>query len=283
MAQDLVSVIMPCFNDGKYIEESVESVNNQTYPAIELIVIDDGSTDSQTIDVLTRMRKEGKCTLLHTDHQGPSGARNHGIRHAMGKYILPLDSDDLIEPLYIERAVEAIKEDPKRGVVYCQADLFGEMSGKWNLPTYSFEQMLRDNIVFVTALFYKKDWKAVGGFNEKMSNGMEDYDFWIGILELGREIYQLPETYFHYRIKNKSRTTELMQSEEKLKEMYQFIYLNHPDFYEKYRHEYAMQLRNALIEQILLRRRLEGYDEIYRKIAQIPWLKKLIKMVIKGK
>lgn len=283
MAQELVSVVMPCFNDGEYIEESVQSVLNQTYPQIELIIIDDGSDDSNTVAVLTRLREERKCTLLHTDHQGVSSARNHGIRHAKGKYILPVDSDDLIEPLYVEKAVEALEEDSQRGAVYCHADLFGELSGKWDLPDYSFDQMLRDNIVFITAMFYKDDWKAVGGFNENMTCGMEDYDFWIGILELGREIYQLPETFFHYRIKNKSRTTQLMQSEEKLKRMYQLIYQNHPTFYEKYRDEYAMQLRDALIEQILLRRKLEENNEVYQKITQIPWLKKLIKKVVKGK
>jgi len=249
---ELVSVIMPCYNDGAYIQESVKSVWKQIYSDIELIVIDDGSDDLDTIQALNELKKDQRCTVLHTEHLGPSGARNEGIRKAKGKYILPLDADDLIDDTYIQKAVRAIEEVPERGVVYCKADLFGAAQGPWELPPYSFNQMLRDNIVFITALFYREDWEKVGGFKTNMKKGMEDYDFWIGILEIGREIYQIPEVLFHYRIKQRSRTTMLMENINHVKEMYQYIYDNHPAFYQKYQREYAQQLRETLIEQIFL-------------------------------
>ena len=278
---ELVSVIMPCFNDGAYIEESIACVWKQTYPSIELIVIDDGSDEKQTIDILERIKDDERCTVVQTAHEGPSGARNAGIRQAKGKYILPLDSDDLIDKTYIEKAVRAIEEKPERGVVYCFADLFGEDSGPWNLPPYSFKQMLRDNIVFITALFYREDWVKVGGFNTNMKQGMEDYDFFIGLLEIGREIYQIPEVLFHYRIKKKSRTTALMDDLDCVKEMYSKIYENHPMFYEKYKMEYAFELREALIEQIFIRRRMSESVEMYQKIKEIPLVHWIIRRIMR--
>ena len=278
---ELVSVIMPCFNDGAYIEESIACVWKQTYPSIELIVIDDGSDEKQTIDILERIKDDERCTVVQTAHEGPSGARNAGIRQAKGKYILPLDSDDLIDKTYIEKAFRAIEEKPERGVVYCFADLFGEDSGPWNLPPYSFKQMLRDNIVFITALFYREDWAKVGGFNTNMKQGMEDYDFFIGLLEIGREIYQIPEVLFHYRIKKKSRTTALMDDIDCVKDMYRRIYENHPAFYEKYKNEYALELREVLIEQIFIRRRMSESVEMYQKIKEIPLVHWIIRRIMR--
>lgn len=285
---ELVSIVMPCYNDGMYIEESIKSVYRQTYCAIELIVVDDGSDDEKTLEVLKRLEHDSFCSLLFTDHKGPSVARNIGIAKASGKYILPLDSDDIIDPTYIEKAVDAIEKKPEYGVVYCYADTFGTINGPWNLPIYSFEQMLRDNIVFVTALFYREDWKKVGGFNENMKHGMEDYDFWISILEIGREIYQIPEVLFHYRIKEQSRSTLLEENIDNIKKMYRLIYENHPTFYTRYRDEYALALRNALIEQVCSKR-VEGgrsgnqgsnkYADYYNELRSKPILRHFIKKI----
>lgn len=277
---DKVSVIMPCFNDGAYIETAIDSVLKQTYKNIELIIIDDGSDDPGTIETLNKISNPS-IRILHTDHIRPAGARNYGIQNASGKYILPVDSDDRIEPTYVEKAVKILQDNPNIGVVYCYADLFGEMSGRWQLPDYDFKVMLLDNIVFVTAVFYKKDWELVGGFNTNMNAGMEDYDFWLSLLEMGREIYQIPEILFHYRIKPISRTTRFQDNCETKKEIYREIYYNHPKFYEKYRNEYAIVLRDALIEQVHLRQQYEKSFEIVAKINKIPIINRIIKKVIK--
>lgn len=276
-----VSVVMPCYNDGRYLEEAIRSAQTQTYPNVEIIVVDDGSTDEQTLQTLRSVSQLEGITILHSQHAGPSGARNHGIAHSDAEYILPLDSDDTIEPEYIASAVEAIQSDPNIGIVYCHADLFGAQSGPWNLPDYSFSQMLRDNVIFVTALFRRNDWEAVGGFKTNMRHGMEDYDFWIGILELGRTVVQLPEVYFHYRIKESSRTTQLKKSVDDVKEMYRTIYRNHPAFYEKYRDEYATALRDALIEQIYNRPNIDRFYNLYVKLRKFPLTGWLVRLVCK--
>ena len=272
---ELVSVIMPCYNDGRYIEEAIESVKKQTYQNWELIIIDDGSDDEETIKIIDSI-EDDRITILHTEHLKPAGARNHGIEHARGKYILPVDSDDRIDTTYMEKAVKVIESDRNIGVVYCEADLFGEKSGKWDLPKYSFKTMLLDNIVFVTALFYREDWKKLGGFNTNMKAGMEDYDFWLGILSLGKEIYQIPEILFHYRIKPVSRTTGFQSDCTQMQEVYRQIYDNHKDFYLANNEEYAKILRDALIEQIACRMRYERIFEKVRKYTKIPVVGKIV-------
>lgn len=273
-----VSVIMPCYNDGKYIEEAVESVFAQTYKNIELIVIDDGSDEQETIDILNRLGD--RIVLLKTNHLRPAGARNYGITRATGKYILPVDSDDKIDSTYVEKAVEILEKNQNIGVVYCEADLFGEKSGKWDLPSYSFDKMLLDNVVFVTALFYREDWENVGGFNTHMLAGMEDYDFWLAILALGKEIYQIPEILFHYRIKPVSRTTGFQSDYIQMQATYRQIYDNHKEFFEKNSEEYAKVLRDALIEQIAIRMKYEKVFEKVQKYYKWPIIGRILKKFI---
>lgn len=253
---ELVSVIMPCYNDGQYIEEAVSSLRAQTYPDWELIIIDDGSDEPETKAILEKIGAEAGVQLLYTGHVGPAGARNAGIGAAKGGYILPLDADDTIAPSYIEKAAAVLDNDPQVGVVYCRAELFGEQTGPWGLPDYSLRAMLQDNIIFVTAMFRKADWERVGGFNTNMKAGMEDYDFWLSILGLDREILQLPEVLFRYRIKPSGRSVGFHKSVEQVKETYHQLYRNHLDLYEKHRELYDLSMRDTMIDLIEERRQL---------------------------
>ncbi|MTS22243.1 glycosyltransferase, partial [Ruthenibacterium lactatiformans] len=262
-----VSVIMPCYNDGQYIEEALYSLRAQTYLNWELIVIDDGSDEPETLRVLEQLEEMPYVRLLRTNHVRPAGARNAGIQAARGTYILPLDADDTIEPTYMEKAVKILNENPHVGVVYCKADLFGEQSGPWGLPDYSLRAMLQDNIVFVTSMFRREDWERVGGFNTNMHAGMEDYDFWLSILELDREVVQIPEVLFHYRIKPKSRTTGFQNSVEQIKDTYHTLYRNHTALYEKHRELYDLTMRDTMIDLIQQRRVLE--EEVARLRAEL--------------
>lgn len=274
-----VSVIMPCYNDGQYIEESVTSILNQTYNNIELIIINDGSTDQYTNEVLDN-NEWTNTIVLNSNRLGPSGARNLGIEKAKGKYILPLDADDTIDLTYIEKAVDIMEKNEDVGVVYCKADLFGEQSGIWDLPSYSLDKMLLDNIVFVTSLFRKQDWSNVGGFNAHMKHGMEDYDFWLSILELRKDIHQIPEVLFHYRIKQTSRTTEFQKNMNIVVDTYVQIYDNHPILYKEHQELYAKILRKELIHQLFINRTLKQSMGYVEKISKIPFLKKIYNKII---
>lgn len=267
---------MPCYNDGDYIQESINSVLEQTYPNIEILIVDDGSTDKATKDIIDSIVHQ-QIKVFRTKQKGPAGARNYAISHAEGKYILPLDSDDLIDASYISKATELLEKDKTIGAVYCRAELFGEREGPWQLPDYSFDHMLLDNIVFVTALFRKEDWDTVGGFSIEFKHGMEDYDFWISILELGKSIYQIKETLFYYRIKDVSRTSRFHSDVDNIKKTYEIMYRRHPKFYNTYVDEYVITLRNALIDQLAINRALKSSIKCYDKITRVPFLKRITK------
>lgn len=196
-----ISVIMPCYNDGRYIMEAIESVNLSYNLTTEIVVIDDGSDDPLTRKILTTLNHD-RIRLCHTQHIGPSGARNHGIEQARGEFILPLDADDRIEHTYIHQAMKELQEHEQYGAVYCYADLFGREKGRWQLPAYSLDRMLLENVVFVTAMFRKSDWESIGGFRMDMEYGLEDYDFFLSILETGKEIYQI---HYGLRVQRNSK------------------------------------------------------------------------------
>jgi glycosyltransferase involved in cell wall biosynthesis len=226
-----ISVIIPCYNSGAYLDEAVDSVLAQTLQDLEIIIVDDGSKDPATRRLLADYRRP-KTRVLRIRNQGPAVARNLGIAEARGKYILPLDADDRIRPTYLAKAARVLDAHPKVGIVYCRARFFGARSGEWRLPPYSLRTMLIDNVIFVTALFRKTSWQKVGGFNPNMVHGMEDYDFWVSLLEKERcEVRRLNEVLFDYRIQPGSRTEALGEKEDNEIDMFTRIFYNHPDFF----------------------------------------------------
>lgn len=274
----LVSVIVPCFNDGAYIEEAIDSVEAQTYKNIEVVICNDGSTDKFTLEILDKLKSSG-FIVLNLPNKGPSAARNEGIKIANGDYILPLDADDCIERTYIEKAVKLLESDDSIGAVYCHGELFGAAKGKWELPDYSIERMIVDNIVFVTALFRKSDWERAGGFCEQFTHGVEDYDFWLSILGLGKQIVQIPEILFFYRIKETSRTTKFNGDLQKVIATYDLIYDRHKDFYKSNMDLYCKSLRKALIERNAYANKLENIVVIKKKLDRFPGIKRVIKKI----
>jgi glycosyltransferase involved in cell wall biosynthesis len=224
----IVSVIMPCFNQGQFIEEAVESAIAQTFTPVEIIIINDGSTDEATVRLLHNYQKPN-VSVIHTDNHGPSAARNVGIQQAKGQYILPVDADDRIASTYLEKAFPILESQPNVGIVYAQAELFGEKAGSFDLPVYQFPDILLGNMIFNSSLYRKADWEKVGGYNENMVWGWEDYDFWLSIIELGKDVFQIPEVLFFIRVVEHSRSQQMTQDH--WVKSYTQIFKNHPQLY----------------------------------------------------
>ena len=218
----LVSVVIPCFNQGKSLMETLDSVLKQTFQDLEVVIVNDGSDDSDTVSILKTINFPN-VQILHTENQGLAEARNNGIRAAQGQMILPLDADDLIAAGYVEQAVTILAANAAIGIVYCRAKLFGAVDTEWLLPPYSLHEMLLDNVIFSSAMFRKSDWEMAGGYDAGMIYGWEDYDFWLSLLELGREVYQIPEVLFYYRVASDSmiRSKERWQKAAMFKRIFQ--------------------------------------------------------------
>lgn len=223
-----ISVVIPCYNQGKYLNDALESVQQQTSTNFEIIVVNDGSTDEETKEILNNLRYTN-VRVLHTDNQGLSQARNHGIRNADGEYILPLDADDRIGPTYLEKAVKVLEENETIGIVYCLAEKFGAAKGLWELPSYTLNRMLLGNLIFCSAMYRRIDWELAGGYNADMAVGWEDWDFWLSLIELGRDVYRIPEVLFYYRVKEGSMAAS-MDCKNKA-EMHHQVMKNHKGLY----------------------------------------------------
>ena len=246
--QPLVSIIMPCWNSGKYIEESIASALAQTYPNIELIIADDGSDDEKTRAILETL-DDPRIRVLHLEHGGPSAARNAAIQAANGTYILPLDSDDLIDPPYLAEAVDVLERDAAVGLVYCNTELFEAETGTWDLSHVTIEQLLVNNAIPVTTVFRKADFDRVGGYAPELRY-FEDWDLWLSILGLGRRPFCLPKTYFHYR--RRADATSIMQSAADVDgvcQTYDVIVRRHLPLYQAHTREFAAILRKMLVRE----------------------------------
>ena len=198
----LVSVIVPLYNAAPYIVEALESIVASTYRPIEVIVMDDASTDDGLSIAQDFAASHPEVRVLHQKHAGVSEARNNAIREAKGEWILPVDADDKIGPTYIEHAVEAIDKDVH--IIGCRAEFFGAKSGEWKLPEYSPELLARKNMIHISSLFRRIEWMSVGGFCRE-NIYREDWDFWLSLMEVGGRYIRLDEVGLYYRVLPGSR------------------------------------------------------------------------------
>lgn len=223
-----VSVIIPCYNQGHYLAESIASVLASSLDDYEIVVVDDGSTDGETCRILDHLDYP-RTRLLRTANGGLAAARNNGIAEARGRYILPLDADDRIAPTYLEKGAAILDERPAVGIVYSRGELFGARSGPIEAPSYSLGRMLFSNLIFSCALFRRADWEACGGYDPGMVHGCEDWDFWLSLITMGRQVVRLPEVLFYYRIREDSMNRAM--DRQKRLAMHRRIMENHPGLF----------------------------------------------------
>ena len=228
----LISIIVPCFNQAQYLDEALQSVLDQTYTNWECIIVNDGSPDHTEEVTLIWTAKDSRFKYLYKENGGLCSARNFGIENAKGEYILPLDADDKIAPDYVALAVKAFEDDNSLKVVYCKAEKFGDELKIWNLPTFSLYNLARQNMIFCSALFRKRDWELVGGFDIKMIYGWEDWEFWIALLKNGGNVQRIEEVGFYYRVKSDSMLNTIQ--EEKANYLSDYLSVKHADFFVKY-------------------------------------------------
>ena len=253
MDKKKVSIIIPCYNQAKYLPETLDSVLAQSFKDWECLIIDDGSIDNTEEIARIYCKKDDRFKYIKQENQGPSVARNNGIRNSAGEFILPLDSDDLISKDYLSEAMRVFAENPKIKLVYCEAEFFGEKKGEWDLPEYSYERLLFENMIFCSAFYRRSDYDNTDGYNENMKYGFEDWDFWLSFLRRDDAVYRISNTFFHYRIKKDSRDVEA-NKEKNIEKAHKQIYENHKNLYENIINpifrEYKIKKNNLEIENL---------------------------------
>lgn len=227
-----ISVIIPYYNQGDYIQETVESVLCQTHTDFEIIIVNDGSTDSNSISILNEVGKLDNVSVISIENSGPSKARNVAIKASKGELILPLDADDLIADTFLEKAHNAFVNDPNLSVVYSRVEFFGSRKGEKELAEWGFEPMLLKNATVCSIVYKKLCWEEVGGYNKNMVWGYEDWDFALSLAERKYKIFLLDEVMFFYRIKPLSRNANVASSIDRKVTMHMQMLKNHPNYIE---------------------------------------------------
>lgn len=230
-----ISVVSACFNHGRFINEMLESVYNQTFEDYEIIIVNDGSTDD-TAEILRRIIDE-RVRIVNTENHGPAAARNTAIKLSGAPIILNLDSDDRIAPTYLEKAYRIFCDNPDAGIVHCEAECFGARSGKFEIGEYSLEKMLVSNRINSLSFFKKADWQSVGGYSGELIYGLEDWDFWLSIIELGKKVIRIPEKLVYYRTYEnlyESRSGRRKLDRRKIMESYVIFFYRHQKLISRY-------------------------------------------------
>jgi glycosyltransferase involved in cell wall biosynthesis len=209
MENKKVSIIIPCFNQAQYLPDSVESVLQQTYKNIELIIVNDGSTD-HTKEIAKELSYN---VLINQDNKGLSVARNEGIRCSTGEYILPLDADDKISPDFIEKTIG------KNDIVSTWQQEFGLSNRLWmnTIVNPTYENFRQRNQINCCALFKKEIWENIGGYDENMLIGFEDWDFWLRATKANYKVSVIPEALFYYRKHGPSMVNEAIKNQSDIK------------------------------------------------------------------
>jgi len=148
---------------------------------------------------------EAGYSVVAQPNRGVGAARNAGIRLAKGEFILPLDSDNRLRDVYLNEGVSLLKENPSVGVVYADAEYFGERKGRWDVPEFDLLSLIRMNFIDACALYRRKLWEEVGGYDEHMPwMGWEDWEFWLRVASHGGTFVHLPQVGFDYRVRKDS-------------------------------------------------------------------------------
>jgi glycosyltransferase involved in cell wall biosynthesis len=237
----LLSVVIPYYNMGEFLPETINSIRSSGYPQLEIIIVNDGSDDTESLDVLKQYTQDPAIRVIHQKNEGLALARNAGALASNGEFLAFLDPDDTVEPPYYWNAVQLLKEKENISFVGCWAKYFGESSDTW--PTFNPEPpyVLLHNCMNTSALVYKRSHFLDAGLNDSsMIYGMEDYDSMLGMLAKGYRGVSFPETWWNYRIRKNSMAQRFTNSSKLY--LYKRIAEKHRIFYALYATELFMLL-----------------------------------------
>lgn len=183
----LVSIVIPCFNQGRWLQECLASIREQTYPRLEVIVVDDASDDPETRQILDGLGNDGAQTVIRLEaNQGPAVARNIGIERAQGRYVLPVDADNLLLPDAVMALVDQLQQAGDLiGFIYPNQQFFGTRDDYSEAPEYNLHNLLLANFCDTSSLIDNAVFKAGLRYPTDIKLGHEDWDFALALADRG--------------------------------------------------------------------------------------------------
>ena len=225
-----VSIIVPHYNLAEFLPETLASITRQTYQDIETIIVDDGSTESESIALIDRLEREGH-RIVRQRNAGLSAARNAGLAAAAGTYVLPIDADDLISPTFVEKAVALMSREPELAYVTALVGYFrlspSRRFGGW-VPLGLHRDLLPiHNCAGCCMALFKRDLLLeIGGYSTELTS-YEDWDLYCALAERGHHGAVIPDFMLHYRIRHDS----LLRTEVEMRKqhLHARVLVRHPD------------------------------------------------------
>ncbi len=198
-----ISIIIPCHNMAEYIRDTIASVKDQTSDNWECIIVDDGSRDKSAKFIDEATAGDERFKVFHTENKGVAAARNLAIMNATGRYILPLDADDILMPNAVERFTEAWKENPGASLIVPMIEHFGMSSQIQDRKWYGYKDLMKRCTPTNSSCFRRYDWGRVGGYRHESM--YEDWEFWLRLLYKNDTVVNIPEILARYRVRQESR------------------------------------------------------------------------------
>jgi glycosyltransferase involved in cell wall biosynthesis len=245
ISNPLVSFIIPYFNAGETIQETIDSIFNQTYQKFDVWIVNDGSTDPLSIEKLQDFEGNERIHILHQENAGPSVAKNIGTANSKGQLICFVDADNILLDDYINDAVNAFIENPSIDVVYSDFEFFGDRSGIHKSKKIDSFTIFIGNSVDNCVVIRKETFFYVNGFDAYLSKlGLEDWELWINLLKNKKKFFYIEKVHFKYRVIANSRTnTSANLNIEKIRK---YIANKHSDFLsEIYKETYYKNKMNV--------------------------------------
>lgn len=226
-----ISIIIPCYNHGQYIDDALSGLKEINGIKYEIIIVNDGSTDIDTINKLTILSSEG-YTVVNKHNEGLGKSRNYGISISKGKYILPLDSDNKVKAEYIYEALSILEKD-EADIVYAKPSFFGDKieSRQFTTNDFNIYKLLNNNFIDACAVYRKSVWKKNNGYETNMPYpGHEDWEFWINSYVNGFKFKFIDKELYEYRIVENSMIAQTIYIDKNL-ENFKFILNKHFKLY----------------------------------------------------
>ena len=229
----LISIIVPCYKQAHFLNESLQSVLDQTYVDWECIIVNDGSPDNTESIAQQWCEKDNRFIYLYKENGGLPSARNEGVKNSKGEFIVALDSDDILHSDFLTQLVPELKSNDNLGIVSCYRYFFSKnkanIINKYKATGSSYHDLMFENKLMPSSIYRKKCWEDVGGYDESMVKGFEDWEFWLNITKRGWEFKFVEEFLFYYRKAKKSMLVDTLKNHSEAN--MEYIFKKHKELY----------------------------------------------------